>query len=956
MQTFLEKIATHLITEFAGRMDEVCVVLPNRRAGLFLKKNLSGLAGKTIWSPEIFSIEDFIFSVSEFSEIDPVLLQLELFQVHQEIEGTAAQELDDFLKWGTSLINDFNEVDMYLADPDEIFNYLSDAKAISLWNPDNQPLTPFEEKYLKFYRSLGKYYHRLKEKLFGKKSVYQGLAYRWVAESIKSGPINLKWDKIIFAGFNALTRSEEQIIFTLGEFGKSQVFWDTDKYYMNDKTQEAGLFLRSYKEKYKNSFLWEGDNFSAGKKIKVIGIPKNVGQVKVAGQILEELSKGGLNSSETAVVLNDETLLIPLLNSIPKVIEDFNLTMGLPLRETPCYRFIDDIFVLQENARKFSRNDLKRIRFYFRDIIRILEHPYSDKILKRGDSVNGPGEWLKKIKASNKIFFTPQELEGEYFEGKSEVVEKFKGLFKYWDDKSGNGLKTILIMLDLLKSSLITENKETNANRNDAKLHLEYVYRFAVVFKKLSNLISAYPEIKKTSDLYLLFEQIARSFTMPFYGEPLKGLQIMGMLETRVLDFKNIIMLSVNEDLIPSGKNINSFIPVEIKRYFKLPTYHDRNAVFAYHFYRLLQRSENVYLLYNTESDQLGGGEKSRFISQIEHELPRYNPNINISEKVLHIDVETEPENDIIKIEKDPGIIEKLIQFAESGFSASAVNTYRNCSLQFYFKYLLGLSETEDIEESIEAGTLGTIIHDVFQAFYQPFEGKTLEVDKLSERKNKIGDLVRQSFLRNYAGGEIEYGKNRLIVEVAHQFVNNFIIHEIKELKNRKSNNEYLTITGLEKKFKVPFEFQINGQKIQINLKGIIDRIDRVGNIPRIIDYKTGKVEPSDLNLKDWESLKTERKLDKCYQLLHYTYIYIHSQPDTKEKLFPGIFSMRNLGKGFMALKVPENDLLDKEILLNFEKVLNEILAEIFNLDIPFEQTPIIDNCKYCPFISICNR
>ncbi|MBN2174285.1 MAG: PD-(D/E)XK nuclease family protein, partial [Bacteroidales bacterium] len=478
---------------------------------------------------------------------------------------------------------------------------------------------------------------------------------------------------------------------------------------------------------------------------------------------------------------------------------------------------------------------------------------------------------------------------------------------------------------------------------------------FSRVFNQLKEVITAYPFVKNLCELYELFTQIVRSAKIPFYGEPLKGLQIMGMLETRVLDFENIIMLSVNEDLIPAGKHTNSFIPFEIKRIFKLPTYQDRNAVFAYHFYRLLQRSEQVYILYNTESDQLGGGEKSRFISQILHELPVYNANIRISEEKLEVNVTESIEEEPIEIVKNPEILTKLEKLGNRGFSASAINTYRNCSLQFYFKYIAGLSELEDLEETIESSTLGTVIHDVLRRKYYPLVGKVLSKELILENLTEIKKLVSESFQKHYSGGEIGHGKNLLIYEVACQLIENYIRFEANFAEER-IKDEKITIKELEAEFSTGFEFISNGKSRSVIIKGIIDRIDTLGNEIRIIDYKTGLVLNRDVKFRDWSELKSESKLDKCYQLLHYAYILHNSGKYQTQTIQSGIISLRNLSTGFMTLELPGKLPLQEDTFIEFENILTGIIGELFDSNFSFSQTTVKENCIYCPFRTICNR
>ncbi len=378
MTKFLEKTAEFIFKEYGDAVSDLCIVLPNRRGGLFLKKYLSAIIGKTIWSPDIFSIEDFLTRLSGFRLTENTHLLFELFEVHKEIEGKDTQPFEEFINWGQQLLQDFNEIDSYLADPEQLFGYLSDARALSLWNLDQQPLTDFQKNYLRFYNSLFTYYTKLSERLLPGKQVYAGMLLRQTADQIEGLSQNMPWNRIIFAGFNALTKAEEMIIEALVISGKAEMIWDADNYYLLDENQEAGDFLRNWVKKWKTGdFHWIENDFAIHEKnITVTGVPYNIGQVKFCGEILSMIPEADVNSEDTAVVLMDEQLLIPLLNSLPGNVNELNITMGLSLKQSPLFSFFDAIFQMHENRERFQQSSTDgKIKFYFRDVLRILQHP-----------------------------------------------------------------------------------------------------------------------------------------------------------------------------------------------------------------------------------------------------------------------------------------------------------------------------------------------------------------------------------------------------------------------------------------------------------------------------------------------------------------------------------------------------------------------------------------------------
>lgn len=954
MQTFLEKIAGYIYENYSANLDEICVVVPNRRASLFLKKGLANNAKKTIWAPQIFSIEDFINEYAGFNIIDPLYLQCELYNVHVEQEKAAAQSFAEFLKWGQVLLSDFNEIDMYLVSSDQLFNYLTESKALSLWNPDQTNLTDFQVKYLQFYNSLGDYHQLLAKRLLEKKQVYPGLAFRYLAENIEETLSEFNYHKIIFAGFNALTKAEENIISFLKSQGLAEIIWDADAYYMDDEIQEAGKFIRNYqKQNSAEQINWIGNYLNDdAKEINLIGVPQQVGQAKVTGQILQEFSERNDDLRETAVVLNDQSLIEPLLNSIPESIEEYNLTMGLSLKNSAMFRLVNLLIELQVNASKFKKAKQTDIQYYYRDILNILEHPYIQMILKDLKVDNIPMSILE----SNKVFFKYTEVAKPYFSANDQLKSFCESLFSPWNDSPEIALKHITDVIGILKVYLTEASSDVVVMDNKPELVIEYLFQFSKILNNLKKLISEYGYLDNILVFKELFLNVVSSINLPFYGEPLRGLQVMGMLETRNLDFERLIMLSMNDDFIPSGGSINSFIPFEIKRDFELPTYRERNAVFAYHFYRILQRSKQIYLLYNTEPGELGGGDKSRFILQIQNELSKRNPAIKIKEKILTVPVERNFIENKINIYKSAQILEILNGYLSRGCSASALNTYRNCSLQFYFKYILGIEETTKVEETIEASTLGTVIHDVLKKLYDPLKKKVFLPTDIKDMNEMVPKLIAESFTENYLGGDLNYGKNLLIVKVANIFIQKFLKKETRFVNDLQNTRDDLIIDDLENKYVSSLILNIGNVKHIVSLKGIFDRVDKVGNKVRIIDYKTGRVEQRELKFKDWFDLLNDPKLDKCFQLLFYSFIFAKSNSLKASNISPGIISFRNLKEGFMSIGLPDKELFSDEAMVKFEDILKEIFIEMLNPEIDFTQTTEEDNCKYCIFKSVCNR
>ena len=961
MEAFLEQSVKYLYKKYHADIDKLCIVLPNRRAGLFFKKYLAKEISKNIWSPVIYSIEDFILKYSGYENIDRISLLFEFYNTHREIEKDKALSLDDFLSWAQVLLHDFNEIDQYLVDPEKIFKYLTETKALETWNLNRRPLSEFEIKYLKFFNSLFDYYQNLRNRLVSQNLVYQGLAYRLFSENITSITKSMKFAKIIFIGFNALTTVEEKIIKYLKTEGKAEVLIDSDNYYIENKQQEAGRFLRKYPEIFnENEIQWKA-NFLAedDKIIEIIGVPKDVGQVKAAGQILQD-NIGHINLEKTAIVLNDENLLIPVLNSIPNEINEFNVTMGLAAQHTPLFTLFDVVFNLQLNSTKLSKINTKNNQHFFgKDVIKIIQHPFI-KIIISGNSnsnKNAAEKIIYEIGTSNKIFLNKESLKTIFDKHGIKDESIMKVLFSFWKDEPSTALDCLSSLIEKIRDTLIVGD-----NHSSKEIEIEFLFHFSKIIKRIKTLQEKYKNIEHVKTLRSIFNRISKSSSIPFYGEPLKGLQIMGMLETRAIDFDNLIMLSVNDDIIPSGKSRNSFIPFDLKKEFKLPTFKDRDAVFAYHFYRLLQRAKNIYLLYNTEPGNFGGGDKSRFLTQISFELPEINKNIKIKERFLSAPIKNFPTENEIVVEKDEEIMTALLKKASNGFSPSSLNACRNCSLRFYFREIIGLSELDELEETIDAATLGTVVHDVLQTLFADYTDLEIKEIDIKAMISKIEAITNESFQKHFLGGNIHYGKNLLIAKVAVIFIKRFLQQETKVLKTINAKNQQLVIKYLEKNFESFVDIELEKENHQqIKVKGICDRIDMLGDTWRIIDYKTGQVQQNEINIKSWEDFDTENKHNFSFQLMLYAYLFYENNSEifknNSYSLESGIFSFRNTSKGLLKVGMPEKAKLDKNSIHEFKTlVLVPLLNSIFDKNIPFKKASELKTCTYCPYISICGR
>ncbi len=930
---FLESIARHIHKKYADQLDSICVVLPNKRAGLFLKKHLHQVFGKAIVVPQIVGFDDFIYELTALEPIDHTELLFELYAIHHQLEKKEnIRSFEEFIDMGNVLLSDFNEVDMHCVDALQIFNYLSETKAIQLWNVQSAELTEFQQNYLFFYRSLSEYYRQLQQRLQHNQRVYAGMAYRYAAENIVTLSDHLPYTQIIFAGFNALTRSEEMIFDYLGIYKNAEIHWDADDYYLNNPQNEAGALLRKYNEK--SPFPNVSTSYKETKNIEVVGISKSIGQVKQLSEILEELHKQGSKDDETAVVLADERLLIPVLNSLPANIKNVNVTMGYPLRFTPIYEFVQTIFNLQKlsnRIRKDKNTDAEIFLYHNVDLEKVIKHSYFKYLVHSPFDV----EFL-----SEKAFFTLEEilqaLNCKENECIGQIFDKWKTTEQLFD-----ALNVLLLQLSVVKFSGSPSSVET-----------EFIIHFTKLVQRLEKTHVQYHAFDNLNIFYRIFKQLAQTTSIPFYGEPLAGLQIMGLLETRTLDFKNVILLSANEGILPSSNRYSAHIPHDVKKDFGLPLFKEYDAVFAYHFYHLLQRAQNIYLLYNTDASGLGSRDKSRFISQLMYELPAYNPDIQIKECVVNVSSADELPDDTIRIQKSKEIIESLAGLAERGFSPSLLNRYINCSLQFYFSAIVGIREPEEAELHIDARILGNVIHKVLEKIYVPELNKPLQKEILQNAIEKAEELITDEFRLQYRANTIDEGKNLFTVKLAEMLLVKFLKQEISLLSELSKQNQELTILQTEQRIEHILPVESGDKVYQILLKGYADRIDQIGNTIRILDYKTGFVGSSDLNAKELEEVFQNPQYAKSLQLLVYTYLYRKQHPDLRQVVESELISFRKMETSFKVKYLQIDNTTESE----FEQHLTNLLSEIYNPHLPFEQTDVVDNCRNCEYKDICRR
>lgn len=908
MQSFIEDVIKDVIGKTPDT-SKVIYILPSKRAGVFLKKILSNTITETILAPEIYSIEDFIEKVSNLVTANTTTQLFELYKTYLNVGDYEKESFDSFLKWGQILLQDFNEVDRYLVDASTLYKNIEAIQEVNHWSL-NLEKSEMIENYLHFWRYLEEIYNQFNANLIKQGLGHQGLIYRTSVAQLPSY-LNKITKKHIFLGFNALNTAESILIQTILEKTDASIYWDIDPYFLQDNIHDAGYFIRNYQNTWG---VLKGKNlkgltnhYNTKKHIEIIGVPKNISQVNYIGDLLYKIQNDyPIALTNAAVILGNEELLNPLLNSIPENINATNITMGQKLESTPLASFFTNLIDFHEQ--KTGKG------WFYKNLLNLLTHSYA-VLLFDANEVSAEG-LITKIKINNWSYISRSQIEL--------LIPTNATVSLLFKETNNNPNTLIDNFLELIQSIRTIEVVKQNA------VLLEQLYKFYTLFNQLKDLCATFSYINNLKGFKHLFKQLLSTETLDFQGNPIEGIQIMGMLESRLLDFETIIITSVNEGVLPSGKSNNSFIPFDLKIKNGLPTYKEKDAVYTYHFYRLLQRAKNVYILYNTEPDALEGGEKSRLITQLLTDENR----TDITEYIATPQIQTVT-REHQTITKTKSLVALIQEKAKKGFSPSSLSNYIRNPIDFYKQNLLNINDVLQVEETLAPNTFGTIVHDSLEELYMSLIGINLTVELLNDIKKNIPQIVSLNFEKTYKEGNISSGKNYISFHVILKYIQTFINAEISTLANHS-----IKIIALEQSLSVPI--QINGLDFPILLKGKLDRVDEFDGITRIIDYKTGKVERRNVEIMDWDILTEEYQYSKAFQLLCYGLMFFKTNPKENLSIQAGIISLKNFAEGTLLFAQKEsargtkNHIINNEVISDFEQVLGKLITEICNPKIPF--------------------
>ncbi|MEA3450391.1 MAG: PD-(D/E)XK nuclease family protein [Bacteroidota bacterium] len=947
---FLQEIARQILKE-KDKWGNFSIICPNKRTTDYIKYYISKEIKKTIWSPKFMNLSELVNQFSDFDKADDLFLQIELFKSFKKImfenENFGDYDFEKFQGIGEIILKDFNELDNYLVDVSSIFKTITDFENIDFIDDilnDEQKnaikeflgyfstdkLSEEKEYFMQLWSKIPEIYTDFNKKLVSKKITYNGFINKHICEKISSREINFsKYDKYIFVGFNAFTKAQKIFLKEIKKQDRALFYWDYDNFYINNKDNEAGLFIRENIKLFGDDLKINRDNLLKDKNINIIGFPLEIAQTKAIPTLLKKLNIDITDKQQlakTAIVMPDEKLLFPVLHSLPEEIKQINVTVGFPFNNSAVFSLVQSwFFILQKSATE------KKI--YYKDLLKFLNNQLLNEIIKENREYV-----LKEIEKMKMVYLDLESL--------SKIKNStLKIIFDPQNAKSIDVLlENILVFLEKI-FRFVSADKRT--------VETEAIYQFYTHLLSIQSLISnELAEDKKFITVRTLLKYLLRQLMgihIPFTGKSLAGMQVMTLMETRNIDFENLIIINLNEDVIPHKPSRNSLISEFMRKSFELPLLIYQDSIFAYLFFRLIQNAKKITLTYSNLISEKSK-EKSRFVQQLEKEtnLIKHENIQEYSESIQPIrskDITISKDDSIFKIMKEKYLSQK------KSMSASSLNTYISCSLHFYYKYIaqIELIEEEELDFDIDAIRFGNIFHNSMQDLYRPYTSKIVEASDIEQMNKKAEEVVKNQILK-------EFNNNQ---EALHTGINNIlfnvIVKYIKKTLTFDKQNVPFKLIAPEKFFNGKLNFNINGESNSVSIVSIFDRIQEKDNKIAIIDYKTGDTKNQITNLDSLFDSNKDYKLKAMFQMLIYSVVY---KQENQDKYFePLIFNTKQIGKDYDAnLKFKKNniDSYSVELFELFEEKLSSLLSEIFDTEKDFTQTENTKNCLFCEYRGLC--
>lgn len=959
MESFLKLVAADLYKHTEGNLAHTAVVFPNKRAGLFFNEYLAQESDSPIWSPAYVSISELFRSLSPWEVGDPVKLVCELYKIFRR-ETQSTETLDDFYFWGEMLISDFDDADKNRVDTDKLFSNLQDLRNIMddytfiddeqeeairqfFQNFSIERRTALKERFISLWNVLGNIYKGFRESLASQNIAYEGMMYRHVIEHLDVD--KLPYEKYVFVGFNVLNKVEHTLFTQLKDAGKAVFYWDYDEFYMKENrqavTHEAGEFIRRNLRDFPSPLSGElFKNLSKPKEVHYIASSTENAQARYLPQWI----RNNLTTpeKETAVVLCNEALLQPVLHSLPAEVKHVNITMGFPLSQTPVYSFLIALLELHTHGFNFKSG-----RYTFQSVVTLLKHPYTRQL-------TGQAELLEKeLTRNNRFYPLPGEL------GKDEFLTRL------FTPLSGNLNLCIRLSETLQQVASIYQANTSGTEDTDAfnQLYRESLFKAYTTINRFRTLIEEDELTVQSETFRRLLVKVLSTTNIPFHGEPAIGMQVMGVLETRNLDFRHLVLLSVNEGQLPKSGGDSSFIPYNLRKAFGMTTIEHKIAVYAYYFYRLLQRAERITLIYNTSSDGLNRGEWSRFMLQFLIEWPH-----PITRQFLEAGQSPQGTSSIT-VEKTPDVMRRMQSLFDvranpkAKFSPSALNYYLDCPLKFYYRYVAGLSAPDEVSAEIDSATFGSIFHYAAEHIYKDLttHGKVINkeaLETLLRNEVKLQDYVDTAFKKLF----FNVPQNEKPEYNGVQLINSAVIARyLKQLLQNDLRYAPFTFIASEMEVDEPIDIQTPKGVIKSRIGGIIDRMDSKDGTLRIVDYKTGGDADTPPHVESL-FIPDKKRSNYVFQTFLYAAIMCRKQPTMK--IVPALLYIhRAATETYSPVIQMGESRKPKEAVEDFSKYEKEyrerlqgLLEEIFNPEKSFTQTEIIEKCTYCDFKALCKR
>lgn len=957
MESFLKLVAADLYKHTEGNLAHTAVVFPNKRAGLFFNEYLAQESESPIWSPAYVSISELFRSLSPWEVGDPVKLVCELYKIFRR-ETQSTETLDDFYFWGEMLISDFDDADKNKVDTDKLFSNLQDLRNIMddytfiddeqeeairqfFQNFSIERRTALKERFISLWNVLGNIYKGFRESLASQNIAYEGMMYRHVIEHLNVD--KLPYEKYVFVGFNVLNKVEHTLFTQLKDAGKAVFYWDYDEFYMKENrqavTHEAGEFIRRNLRDFPSPLSGElFKNLSKPKEVHYIASSTENAQARYLPQWI----RNNLTTpeKETAVVLCNEALLQPVLHSLPAEVKHVNITMGFPLSQTPVYSFLIALLELHTHGFNFKSG-----RYTFQSVVTLLKHPYTRQL-------TGQAELLEKeLTRNNRFYPLPGEL------GKDEFLTRL------FTPLSGNLNLCIRLSETLQQVAGIYQANTSGTEDTDAfnQLYRESLFKAYTTINRFRTLIEEDELTVQSETFRRLLVKVLSATNIPFHGEPAIGMQVMGVLETRNLDFRHLVLLSVNEGQLPKSGGDSSFIPYNLRKAFGMTTIEHKIAVYAYYFYRLLQRAERITLMYNTSSDGLNRGEWSRFMLQFLIEWPH-----PITRQFLEAGQSPQGTSPIT-VEKTPDVMRRMQSLFDvranpkAKFSPSALNYYLDCPLKFYYRYVAGLSAPDEVSAEIDSATFGSIFHYAAEHIYKDLttHGKVINkeaLETLLRNEVKLQDYVDTAFKKLF----FNVPQNEKPEYNGVQLINSAVIARyLKQLLQNDLRYAPFTFIASEMEVDEPIDIQTPKGVIKSRIGGIIDRMDSKDGTLRIVDYKTGGDADTPPHVESL-FIPDKKRSNYVFQTFLYAAIMCRKQPTMK--IAPALLYIHRAAtetySPVIQMGEPRKPKEAVEDFSKYEKEYRErlqgLLEEIFNPEKSFTQTEIIEKCTYCDFKALC--